>query len=290
MANGSTLSTNDGRVLAYAEAGERDGVPIFYFHGTPGSRYDLGRRLNRPALDGVAVRIIGIDRPGFGGSTFQADRRFTDWPTDVAAVADHLGLDRFGVLAYSAGGLYAAACALAYPERLTFVGIVSGNAPAETPGFRDGMCALDANMTRIARGAPMVGRLAIKLAAKMAAASPERFSATFDRELSEPDRELHRDPRMRQMLRDMLREATRGGPRGVVEDYRLWARPSGLELAAVQSPIRLWHGDADAIVPLHHAEHLAACIPNATLTVLPGVGHLHTAERWREILQVAVAG
>lgn len=85
------------------------------------------------------MRLIGIDRPGYGRSTHRAGRRYRDWPTDVLAVADELGLDRFGILAYSTGGPYAVACALAFPERLTFVGIVSGIGPGETPRRREGM-------------------------------------------------------------------------------------------------------------------------------------------------------
>lgn len=126
-----TVTTSDGRVLAYAETGQADGRPIVYCHGTPGSRSDFDYSVNRAALDGVGARVIGIDRPGFGGSTFQAQRSYADWPRDVAAVVDHLGIDRFGVLGYSRGGLYAVACALASPERVTFVGVVSGDGPSE---------------------------------------------------------------------------------------------------------------------------------------------------------------
>jgi pimeloyl-ACP methyl ester carboxylesterase len=115
--------------------GQPDGTPLFYFHGNPGSRLDFNQTYNRPALDDTGMRIIGIDRPGFGGSTFQPRRQFADWPRDVLAVADELGIDTFGVLAYSGGGPYAIACALAFPERLTFVGIISGDGPAETPRF-----------------------------------------------------------------------------------------------------------------------------------------------------------
>jgi pimeloyl-ACP methyl ester carboxylesterase len=55
----------------------------------------------------------------------------------------------------------------------------------------------------------------------------------------------------------------------------------------VAVPVRLWHGDADAIAPMHHAEYVARRLPNAELIVVPGVGHLHTAARWREFLAVA---
>jgi pimeloyl-ACP methyl ester carboxylesterase len=285
--NGATVRTADGRTLAYAETGDSGGAPIFVFHGVPGSRSDFERLFGGDVLAGSGVRAIGIDRPGFGASDFQPDRRFDDWPADVASVADHLGIDRFGVLGYSAGGPYALASARALPDRLTFAGIVSGVGPAETPRFRDGMGKTDAIMTRLARLAPPLARLAITAATKQAERSPEKFSRSFDKELSPPDLEIHKEPATRQALRAIFLESTRRGPAGVVHDYRIWARPSGLPLEEVDFPMRVWHGDADAIVPMHHAEYVVGRLANAELTVLPGVGHLHTLERWREFLSAA---
>jgi pimeloyl-ACP methyl ester carboxylesterase len=103
--NATTVRAADGRTLAYAETGDPDGAPVFYFHGLPGSRSDFDTSIGQEALPGASVRLIGVDRPGFGASDFQPGRRYDDWPADVATVADELGIDRFGVLGYSAGGL-----------------------------------------------------------------------------------------------------------------------------------------------------------------------------------------
>jgi pimeloyl-ACP methyl ester carboxylesterase len=284
---GGTVTAGDGRSLAYAETGDRDGPAVFVFHGLPGSRSDFDALFGGDALAGAGVRVIMIERPGFGASDFQPGRTFQDWPAGVAAVADELGIDRFGVLGYSSGGLYVVACAHAMPDRLTFAGIVSGVGPAEMPRFRDGMGKTDAIMTRLARIAPPLARLAITQAAKQADRSPEKFSRSFDKELSPADLEFHRDPAKRQAVREIFLEATRHGPAGVVHEYRIAARPSGLPIEQVDFPVRLWHGDADQIVPMHHAEYVVGRLPNAELTVLPDAGHLHPLERWRDFLVAA---
>ncbi len=139
----ATVRTASGRTLAYAETGLPDGFPLFYFHGIPGSRLDFHQPFNSPALDGACVRMIGIDRPGYGGSDIQSRRRYRDWADDVATVADALGIDRFGIIAYSGGGPYAVACALGLPERVISVGIASGVGPAEMPNFRRSCQASD---------------------------------------------------------------------------------------------------------------------------------------------------
>jgi pimeloyl-ACP methyl ester carboxylesterase len=97
-----TVVLPDARVLAVVEWGDPDGFPAFYFHGTPGSR------LEGAFADGAArrhgFRLIAMDRLGFGRSTFQAGRRFRDWPRDVCALADRLQVREFGVVGHSGGG------------------------------------------------------------------------------------------------------------------------------------------------------------------------------------------
>ena len=84
------LRLGDGRRLAYCEYGVRDGKPIFYFHGWPGSR--LEAQLAAPTARSYNARLIAVDRPGFGRSDFKRKRTLLDWPRDVAALADSLGL------------------------------------------------------------------------------------------------------------------------------------------------------------------------------------------------------
>ena len=195
--------------------------PVMYFHGIPGSRLDFTMPHVDEAVRGSGARVIGIDRPGFGGSDFQANRTYADWPGDAARVADELELDRFAVLGYSAGGPYVVACARALADRITFAGIVSGVGPAETPRFRDGMGATDAIMTRLAKRAPALARLAVRRAARTARTAPDKFSRQLDKELSVPDLQLHADPDFRVSVREVFRESTRQGPAGVVQDYRI---------------------------------------------------------------------
>jgi len=119
--------------------------------------------------------------------------------------------------------------------------------------------------------------------------SPEKFSRQFDKDLSAPDLEVHRDPGFRQAIREIFLEATRQGPAGVVHEYRITATRCGFPFEEVDFPIQLWQGDADSIVPPHHAEYVAGRLANAKLTLLPGIGHLHTPTRWHDFFTAAAA-
>jgi len=120
-----TIKLKDGRQLGYADLGNPDANHvIFHFHGFPGYRLEAMLLADRAITKNV--RLIGIDRPGWGLSDFKKNRTLLDWPDDVAELADALGIDKFAVEGISGGGPYAAACAYKIPERLTSCGIISG--------------------------------------------------------------------------------------------------------------------------------------------------------------------
>ena len=85
--------------------GPAGAVPLFYFHGFPGSHAECELMQPERELAGVDVRLIALDRPGDNSSTFQPGRSILDWTADVDAAADLLRLDRFAVLGVSGGGL-----------------------------------------------------------------------------------------------------------------------------------------------------------------------------------------
>jgi hypothetical protein len=103
------IQLKDRRSLAYAEWGDERGAPVLFFHGNAGSRLYCP---NDAATAAARVRPLTIDRPGVGGSDVLPRRRFVDWPRDVREFTDALGIDRFGVVGWSAGGPYAAAGAV----------------------------------------------------------------------------------------------------------------------------------------------------------------------------------
>ena len=129
--NALSVTLQDGRQLGYAEYGNPEGKPIFYFHGTPGSRLEAGHLQNIAILN--HYRLIGIDRPGMGLSSFHLKHTILSWPDDVEMFADCLGINKFSIVGHSGGAPFVAACAYKIPHRLYGAAIVSGPAPFEIP-------------------------------------------------------------------------------------------------------------------------------------------------------------
>src|SRR5689334_6385779 len=103
------FTLDDGRELAYELWGKPDGVPVLFQHGTGDSR--LARHPDESLTADLSVRLVTVDRPGVGGSTARKNRTLLQWAPDVAALADHLEIDRFAVAGWSGGGPHALAIA-----------------------------------------------------------------------------------------------------------------------------------------------------------------------------------
>ncbi|HTO01767.1 MAG TPA: alpha/beta hydrolase, partial [Microthrixaceae bacterium] len=106
---GETTVTG-GRKFGWAEFGHPDGDVVLWFHGTPGARFQIP-----PGIDEIALqrgfRVIGVERPGTGSSTNHYYRRIKEFGPDIEALADGLGIERFGVVGLSGGGPYTLAVA-----------------------------------------------------------------------------------------------------------------------------------------------------------------------------------
>lgn len=285
--NFQAVSLPDNRLLAYAEYGDREGFPLFFFHGIPGSR------LFRPAEEitrQMGIRLICTDRPGYGQSSFQPKRRLLDWPADVAFLADSLGIERFAVAGHSGGGPYALACAYALPQRVTLAAVISGLGPIEAPQALQGMWARNRLGLRLGRFIPWpFWRLLIwlffhKEANERRAAEDTGHKGSSQRPRA--DAGLWKDPAIRAVCYQSEAEAFRHGTLGHAWETRLITRPWGFPIEAIRTPVHLWHGGADNLAPIHMARFLAARIPNAFLHFYPDEAHLLLFPRWAEILHI----
>jgi pimeloyl-ACP methyl ester carboxylesterase len=281
------IRLSDGRRLAYAEYGAAGGEPAFFFHGTPGSR--LLRHPDPSIALELGVRLIVPDRPGMGRSDDKPGFTILDWPEDVAALADSLGLERFAVAGFSGGGPFAAACAYALPQRVSAVAIISGVGPLNAPGALEGM--LPSNRLGYAVGSWMpwfLWRLIFALYYRDVRGPPQgRHPETLARmseEEPESDHVIFETSGLREILVETFAEAFRQGTLGAAREAWLLSRPWGFPLEEITVPAFLWQGEADVVVTPAMGRFLAGKIPNCTARFLPEEGHLLFVTHWDEIL------
>lgn len=275
------LHLADGRDLAFTQWGDADGFPVFYFHGTPSSRFegafaDAAARHHRLCL-------IAIDRPGFGRSTFQPHRRFAHWPTDVLALADDLKIDRFGVAGHSGAGPHLFACGARIDQkRLAFIGALGPWGPVASTDVGDSLNRLDRAFANAARKRPWLMRVGFAPVAWAARWSPRLFFGMMKRSVSPPDRLALEDPNVAGIFRAMLCEAFRQGNHGAAYEAYLAYTEWGFAVEAVQVPTHIWLGEEDIFVPNAMGNYLKRHISDVDFHWVAGAGHLNI-ENWEEI-------
>ena len=117
----------DGRTVAWSECGLLDGRPVLRLPGTPGSRLSL--RANQAPWVERGLRVITVERPGFGVSTRLPGRGFVEHADDLAAILDHLGIGSVPVYGGSGGAPHVLAFAARHPDRVQACAIGDGAAP-----------------------------------------------------------------------------------------------------------------------------------------------------------------
>ena len=262
------LRLADGRVVGFQEAGAPDGRPLLWCHGGLSSSAEV------VFLDDAArshgVRVIALDRPGIGRSPLWELGPVSRWSRVVAACADHLGLGRFAVAGWSAGGPFALACAGAVPDRLDAVTLVASMCPVTDPARRKELgLRTDRVLLPLSVRHPEVAKLALE---------PYRWlpRSLLWRGMLATAGEAERralTPEVRAPVSAMLRQAVAHGVGGVVADYARVGSDWGFSLSNVEAPVTLLQGSADGMVPPAHAEVLRSSLGTATLRIVPGAGH-----------------
>jgi pimeloyl-ACP methyl ester carboxylesterase len=268
----SVVTLPDGRALAYMEWGDRAGYPAFYFHGTPSSRLEGAFADDAARRNGF--RLIAVDRPGFGRSTFQPARRLVDWPADVCALADALGLDEFGVVGHSGGGPHLFACgALIPPSRLRFVGALGPWGPLANPDIMRSLNTADRFYSRMAQHGPRTFGALFAPLGWCAKYSPGLFIRLITASIPPVDQHRMGEELFVRHFRAMQLEAFRQGSRGGAYESFLEYRPWGFDLASVAAPTHIRLGDRDTFVPRTMGEYLESAIPGVDFHWAEGKGH-----------------
>jgi pimeloyl-ACP methyl ester carboxylesterase len=267
-------------LLAWNEFGAPDGAPLFYYHGWPSSR--LQARLAHHLAAERGLRLIAMDRPGIGKSTWVRDRKLEDWPELMARFADHLGIEKFAQLGVSGGGPYVLACAMMIPDRLTRSAVLAGMVPLPLLGHgRQGLHPLYRMMIPMRKLPAPVFTLGFQVASLAAKGRPDVLPMSlFLRSLAEEDRKIILGvPGIWDALTKSFSEGVCGlsGGQGVMTDAEIYLRKPDFRAEEIIHPIRYWHGADDKNIPLALVERLCEILPHAELESVAGLGHFSLA-------------
>lgn len=283
------LTLPDRRKLAFCEYGDPDGFPVFYAHGGPGSRLEGG--IFHATAARFGFRLIALDRPGMGRSDFHAGRTLLDYPRDLAALADALGIARFGSIGWSSGGAHTTVCSHSLMQRLAFnISLAGYTNFAELPGAAGMLKApADRLSVSLSRHTPRIFQSMFSLMHFFINRFPESYYTELLRTVNDSDHQVCRDPKFKAHFLADQKEAFAQGSQGVTLDAAIHYLDWGICLKDITGKFHLFHGTQDNLVPIEYARHIAAHAPGCVLHELEGMGHLFPVDHQDLIFQTARA-
>lgn len=253
----------DGRPVNVVEVGS--GEPVVFVHGLGGNWTNWLEQL--PVI-GTGWRAIALDLPGFGHSPMPAAQiSISGYAAAVTGAMDALGIPSATLVGNSMGGEISAELALASPERVSRMmlvspaGVSTGSLQPRLPLIRRAHPTLQSVNGWICRNAEKLARRPRlrNAALSTVAAQPQRISATFTAE----------------QLKGMGKPGFLPALEAVVSHSQTLSE----RLPQVGTPTLIVWGDKDPLIPVRDADVFARQIPGAHKIVWQDTGHVAMFER-----------
>ena len=257
----SAFAEIDGMRVHYRDEGPKgDPEPVVLLHGTSDSLHAWDGWAAGLVADGR--RVIRFDLPGFGltGPPSSGGLEMERYRAVTLALMDRLGVDRAVLGGNSFGGRVAWTLALHHPERVSRLVLVASSGielePAEVPaGFR--LAGMPGVRDVLAGTLP---KFILRMSLESVYGDPARLTE------AEVDR----------FYEITLREGNRAVLFGAFEFTG--STDDAARMAEVTQPALLLWGAEDRLIPPAAGEAFLAALPNAELTVMPGLGHVPMTE------------
>ncbi|MET9861453.1 alpha/beta hydrolase [Streptomyces smyrnaeus] len=257
-----------GRTVHYSDTGEKGGTPVLFLGGTGTTARASGMtEFLRTTRQKLGLRLVSVERNGFGDTEFDPDLGFADYTSDVRAVLDKLGIRKAPVVAISGGGPYAAHFAAAAPERVSSLHLAAALPPY---GDKPSYCGK----------------------------SDEELKAYFREQIRDPrkwwafpeDSPVRRIPGFTDTAeedgaRSYYLRGQLGDPSAQVHEQKLYCRRPGPDLSHVKAPAYVYTGTKDTTVPPATQARWKDALPQKPVTrSYDDSGHDVQYRHWDQIL------
>lgn len=286
------FTARDGRTLDVLVGGDSTSdIALVCHHGTP-SDSTLWVDWHQDALVNK-LRLVSISRPGYAASDRKPGRSVSCVAKDVSDVLDALGIDTFLTIGWSGGGPHALACAALLPARCIAVSVLAGVGPHGEPDLDSlsDMGPENIEHKKIAiQGEEPLREWAKVNAAAWFTIADEDLAAALGGLVPEIDVYALNEQGLAKIWASSIRRCLQNGIDGYIDDSLVFCKYWGFKPADIRSPVTIWQGDLDLMVPFTHGQWLIKHIPNAKGMLEIGHGHISLiADKKQDIIDDLVA-
>ncbi|MET8685860.1 alpha/beta hydrolase [Streptomyces sp. NPDC004732] len=264
---------SDGRTAHYSDTGEKDGKPVLFIGGTGTSaRASHMTDFFRTTREDLGLRLISVERNGFGDTAFDKNLGKGDFAKDALQVLDKLGVDDVSVVAISGGGPYAAELAAQAPERISQLHLAAALPPY---GTKPEYCGLSDD--------------ALADAVRDQIKDPRKWWAFPD---DSPVKSIpgFADTAYEEGARTYNQRGQQADPAPQVHEQKLYCGRPGPDLSKLDAPVYLYGGKKDTTVPPATLKAWQQELPDtAKVRTYADSGHDVQYRHWDQIL-VDLAG
>jgi pimeloyl-ACP methyl ester carboxylesterase len=279
----ASLDLPDGRVLEYWDGGDPAGRGMIFHPGTPVTRL-LGSWAHDAAV-AAGVRLVSINRPGYGGSTSTAEApSLLAVGRDTAVLAAHVGLDEFAVFGSSGGGPFALATAVAAPNEVRALGVIGGVGPWRQLNQPSAADADDRACLALLDAGDFTGAWTCFDQEVQGRRGGLTASQAADAILGDGSAVIADEAYRAIWIANM--RIVKANFNGYVFDNIAWGGPWDVDPQDVAAPTLLWYGTVDGHCPADiHGRWYADRITGSQLVVVPSKGHFDVIDgHWPEVL------
>jgi pimeloyl-ACP methyl ester carboxylesterase len=241
---------------------------LVYFHGVPGSAFELSL-------------VAGF--PSSNTNLFAPDRICDAPHLDFSAYCDYLATriakvfpaGPIGLVGFSLGAHMAVEMGIRLRERVEEIHLIAPGTPL-TSGV-DLADMVGGPVFRLARDAPRFFGWLTAIQSLLAWLAPALLARILFASAQGEDAALSRNPEFMRCIAAILKSNFRGNSAGYVREVRAYVEPWESVIEQLTPPVTLWHGDADNWAPIAMSDWLAAHLNNMeSMHRLPGKSHYST--------------
>ena len=270
----------DGRTLECLIGDNDADTVLIYCHGTPFPLvpYELFSSMTTER----DLQFLGWSRPGYAGSTPHPGRTVRSFAHDAEEVLATIGDKKVIALGWSGGGPHALSLGAVLKDQCAAVVTIGSVAPFDVDDLNwvEGMGPENIEEFELARqGGPAFDAYIAAAMVDLAAMTPDHLVSSMAGLISAVDAASLEEENLATMLAQSAAAGGSGRPDGWIEDDAAFLAPWGFSVADISTPVSLWQGSQDLMVPRTHGEWLATYLPNVTPHLLSDEGHLSLITR-----------